>query len=73
MENLFNLGVGKSLTVNTIYQLMTNFYDKVASDACDKESVKVLLTAPTGVAAFLIGMIIKLKFQVIFLTNFKLI
>lgn len=35
--------------------MLTNFFDKIVSDACDKESVKVLLTAPTGIAAFLIG------------------
>lgn len=34
---------------------MTNYFDKNVDNPDDKDAVKVLLTAPTGVAAFLIG------------------
>ena len=46
-------GTGKSLTIETINQLLTHFYDFTLGQ--NEDSAKVLLAAYTGVAAFLIG------------------
>lgn len=46
-------GVGKSTVVNTLYQLITNYYDNLVGGNIDK--IIVLLCAPSGKAAFLIN------------------
>lgn len=47
-------GVGKSLLIKTIYHLILDLINK-QSCAEDLDSTKIVLTAPTGKAAFLIG------------------
>ncbi|XP_077265248.1 uncharacterized protein LOC143899122 [Temnothorax americanus] len=46
-------GVGKSTVINTIYQVLLNYFDDMPGKNNNK--VKVLLCAPSGKAAFLIG------------------
>lgn len=47
-------GVGKSLVINTIYQLVSSYINS-QPDRKSLDSVKVLLCAPSGKAAFLIN------------------
>lgn len=47
-------GVGKSVTINAIYHSVTNFFLYNAHGIKHEDKPKVLLTAPTGLAAFLI-------------------
>ncbi len=44
-------GTGKSLTITALYHLVTSYFDREG----DVNSAKVILTAPTGKAAFLIN------------------
>lgn len=46
-------GVGKSKVINTLYQVITNYYDNLPGGDLDK--IIVLLCAPSGKAAFLIN------------------
>ena len=46
-------GTGKSLVIETIDQLLTDYFDNLTTENIDKP--KVLLKAYTGIAAFLIG------------------
>ncbi|XP_055856560.1 uncharacterized protein LOC129919626 isoform X2 [Episyrphus balteatus] len=46
-------GVGKSTVINSIFQLITKYFDNRPGAIGD--SIKVLLTAPSGKAAFLIN------------------
>ncbi|XP_055845331.1 uncharacterized protein LOC129911529 [Episyrphus balteatus] len=46
-------GVGKSTVINSIFQLITKYFDSRPGAIGD--SIKVLLTAPSGKAAFLIN------------------
>ncbi|XP_055687292.1 uncharacterized protein LOC129792356 [Lutzomyia longipalpis] len=56
-------GVGKSKVINCLYQLITQYYDNLPGS--NPESIKVLLTAPSGKAAFLInGMTIHTAFAI---------
>ena len=45
-------GVGKTVVVNAIYQAMLRFYNK--GTTTNPDDLKVLLAAPTGIAAYLI-------------------
>jgi hypothetical protein len=45
-------GVGKSMVINTIYQLITHYFDNLPGS--EKGDIYVLLCAPSGKAAFLI-------------------
>ena len=47
---LGSAGTGKSFLIDTIYQLMTRYFDRTRGG--DKGKTKVLLMAPTGIAAF---------------------
>ena len=46
-------GVGKSTVINTIYQLLSIHFNEIPGENTDK--LKILLCAPSGKAAFLIG------------------
>ncbi|XP_071581581.1 uncharacterized protein [Temnothorax nylanderi] len=46
-------GVGKSTVINAIYQVLLNYFDDMPGENNNK--VKILLCAPSGKAAFLIG------------------
>ncbi|XP_071576628.1 uncharacterized protein [Temnothorax nylanderi] len=46
-------GVGKSTVINAIYQLLLNYFEDIPSEK--NNSLKILLCAPSGKAAFLIG------------------
>lgn len=47
-------GVGKSLVIRTIYQLLLHLFNKQIHGECHPDSVEILLCAPTGKAAHLI-------------------
>lgn len=47
-------GVGKSLVINTLFQLLTHFFDRQVPGEVNTDKLKVLLTAPSGKASFLI-------------------
>ncbi|XP_055680639.1 uncharacterized protein LOC129788528 [Lutzomyia longipalpis] len=54
-------GVGKTRVINCLYQLITHHFDNLPNS--NPESMKVLLCAPSGMAAFLInGMTLHLAF-----------
>lgn len=46
-------GVGKSTVINTLHQMVTHYFDSIPGG--DKDKLVVLLCAPSGKAAFLIG------------------
>ncbi|XP_011860233.1 PREDICTED: ATP-dependent DNA helicase pfh1-like, partial [Vollenhovia emeryi] len=46
-------GVGKSVVINAIYQILLNYFNEIPGEK--NNSVKILLCAPSGKAAFLIG------------------
>jgi ATP-dependent exoDNAse (exonuclease V) alpha subunit len=47
-------GTGKSFTLMLIQQTLTNYLDKLRGGS-EPEAIRVLVTAPTGKAAFLVG------------------
>ena len=46
-------GDGKSKVINTIYQLLSIYFNEIPGEKTDKP--KIILCAPSGKAAFLIG------------------
>ena len=46
-------GVGKSTVIHSIYQLLLNYFDE--TPGIKNNSLKILLCAPSGKAAFLTG------------------
>lgn len=57
-------GVGQSVTINSIYHSITNYFLYHAHGIKHEDKPKVLLTAPTGLAAFLIqGMTLHTAFS----------
>lgn len=46
-------GVGKSLVIKAIFQLIIHYFENLPDP--QNEEIKVLLTAPSGKAAFLIN------------------